>query len=267
MKKAMLLLVIAAFLSGGCSSLDTGKLPFTKKETENHDNDGNKQADKDSSGTSSPSLEAAYFNDIDTVDGRKVIQNPFNHLALVNKDYALPSSYVPDDLVRANVAFSFGDQQLEKALLREEAAEAMEKMFNEAKQQGVELFAVSGYRSHVRQTEVFDAEVQRVGEEKAAEAVAYPGNSEHQTGLAMDISGQSIGFALSEEFGSVKEGHWLADHAHNFGFILRYPKGKEEITGYQYEPWHFRYVGKKAATEIYKNKWTLEEYFKTVRKI
>ena len=83
----------------------------------------------------------------------------------------------------------------------------------------------------------------------------------------MDISARSVNLNLVGEFGNTVEGKWLSENAHRFGFILRYPKWEEKITGYIYEPWHFRYVGKKAATEIYKNKWTLEEYFDIVQKI
>lgn len=169
--------------------------------------------------------------------------------------------------MRPKVEFSFGNQDIEKSYMRKEAAKALEDMFNGAKKSGITLYAVSGYRSYNRQTEVYDAEVSRVGEEKAVQAVAYPGNSEHQTGLAMDISSESADFLLTEGFGETKEGKWLKENAHLYGFILRYPKGKEKITQYKFEPWHFRYVGKKSAKDIYENDWTLEEYFKVVRKI
>ncbi|MEI2368124.1 M15 family metallopeptidase [Niallia circulans] len=212
-------------------------------------------------------LESIFFNDIKEVDGRKIIQNPTNIVSLVNKEFGLPDGYAPKDLVRPNVEFSFGNQDIEKSYMRKEAAKALEDMFNDAKKSGITLYAVSGYRSYNRQTEVYDAEVSRVGKEKAVQAVAYPGNSEHQTGLAMDISSESANFLLTEEFGETKEGKWLKENAHLYGFILRYPKGKEKITQYEFEPWHFRYVGKKSAKDIYENDWTLEEYFKVVRKI
>lgn len=212
-------------------------------------------------------LEAAYFNDIVEVNGRKVIQNPTNMLVLVNKEFGLPDGYAPEDLVRPNVPFSFGDQDIEKSYMRKEAAQALEAMFADAANNGIQLHAVSGYRSYQRQTEVFNAEVANSGQEQAVQVVAVPGNSEHQTGLAMDISSASANFALSEQFGQTPEGKWLVDHAHRFGFILRYPKGKEGITGYQYESWHFRYVGVKAATEMYQHQLTLEEYFNAVEKM
>ncbi|MGI8383732.1 D-alanyl-D-alanine carboxypeptidase family protein [Robertmurraya sp. P23] len=214
-----------------------------------------------------PTLEAIFFNDVKEVDGKQVIQNPLNVLALVNKMFALPESYNPTDLVKPNVSFSFGDQTIEKSLMRQEAAIALEKMFAEAKASGIELYAVSGYRSYDRQQILFDAEVKKSGEEMAAQVVAVPGNSEHQSGLAMDISAKSANLGLTESFGETNEGKWLAANAHKYGFILRYPKGKETITGYQYEPWHFRFVGVDAAQTIFEKNITLEEYFDIVEKI
>ena len=213
------------------------------------------------------SLEAAYFNDVKVVDGRNIIQNPENVMALVNKQFSLPDGYEPSKLMIPDVAFSYGKLDLEKSYLRQDAAQALEKLFTGALNEGVELFAVSGYRSFTRQSQVFEAEVSKVGKEKAVQAVAIPGSSEHQTGLSMDISSRSANLELSEEFGETMEGKWLAENAHRYGFILRYPKGKEGITGYKYEPWHFRYVGTEAATVIYEKKWTLEEYFDIVKKI
>ncbi|MEK5523233.1 peptidase M15 [Heyndrickxia sporothermodurans] len=210
-------------------------------------------------------LESKYFNHIKDVNGQKLIENNSNILALVNKTYSI-GNYIPNDLVRPKVLFSFGDQDIEKSYMRKEAAGALEKMFQNAKSDGIDLYASSGYRSYKRQKEVLNAEIANVGKEKAVQAVAIPGQSEHQTGLAMDITSKSVNFLLTESFEKQKEGIWLREHAHEYGFILRYPKGKEKITGYEYEPWHFRYVGKKVATIIYKNNWTLEEYFKHVKK-
>lgn len=212
-------------------------------------------------------LEAAYFNEINEVDGKKVILNPANILSLTNKEFYLPADYAPNDLVRPNVAFSFGDEDVEKSYLRSEAAAALEKMFAAAKEEGVILYAVSGYRSYDRQKAVLAAEINRVGKEKAEQAVAIPGTSEHQSGLAMDISSESEGYLLTENFELQAEGIWLRENAHRFGFILRYPKEKEDITEYQYEPWHFRYVGEDAAKIMYENDWTLEEFFSHVKKI
>ena len=188
-----------------------------------------------------------------------VIENPYEILALVNKSYALPSDYEPHDLVVPDVRFPFTEFH-EKKQLRKEAAIALEELFSAADREGIELFAVSGYRSYERQEAIFAAYVEQHGEEHANTFSARAGESEHQTGLVMDVSSQDVGFDLVTEFGETKAGKWVAENAHKYGYIIRYPKGKEHITKYQYEPWHLRYVGVNAATEIYENDLTLEEY-------
>lgn len=125
---------------------------------------------------------------------------------------------------------------------------------------GIELAAVSGFRSYERQAAIFANAVQRKGEVEANRVSARPGQSEHQTGLAMDVSSASVGYALVEAFGETVEGKWLAQNAPKYGFIIRYPKGKEHITGYRYEPWHLRYVGVEHAMKISQRGLTLEEY-------
>jgi zinc D-Ala-D-Ala carboxypeptidase len=212
-------------------------------------------------------LEERFFNNVKEQNGRLVIQNPDNILALVNKDQGLPETYKPSDLIIPNVQFSFGKEDIPKSYLRKEAAMALEQMFLAAGKEQIELFAVSGYRSYNKQQAIYNLEIQKWGEEKAVQAVALPGHSEHQTGLAMDITSKSVQFKLTEEFGQTLEGKWVAENAHKFGFIIRYPKGKEHITGYQYEPWHIRYVGKKAAKVIFEKGLTLEEYFELVKKV
>lgn len=212
-------------------------------------------------------LDAEFFNQVENVNGQPTIVNPENILVMVNKEVALQKDYQPNDLVRPNVSFSFGDQQLEKSLMRKDAALALEKMFVEANKNGVKLVAASGYRSYERQEFLFNQEVENVGLAKAEVAVAKPGMSEHQTGLTMDITSASMNYSLSEDFENQVEGKWLIENAHRFGFILRYPKSKESITKYKYEPWHYRYVGVEAATLIHENGWTLEEYFKNVKKV
>ncbi|MDQ0225239.1 M15 family metallopeptidase [Metabacillus niabensis] len=212
-------------------------------------------------------LEGQYFNSVKQVDGNQVIENPTNILAMVNKEFTLPEDYEPNDLVIPNVEFSFGDADIPQAYLRKEAANALEELFQLAKKDGIELIAVSGYRSYSRQKGIFDAEKKAKGEEAALHAVALPGQSEHQSGLAMDITSKSVNLEITEEFANTAEGKWVDANAHKAGFIIRYPKGKENITGYQFEPWHLRYIGKEKASVIYKNKLTLEEYFNKVKKI
>jgi D-alanyl-D-alanine carboxypeptidase len=104
------------------------------------------------------------------------------------------------------------------------------------------------------------ARAKQRGEEVANKTTAYPGQSEHQTGLAMDVSSASVNYQLLESFGETTEGIWLAENAPDFGFIIRYPKGKEEITGYSYEPWHLRYLGIETALQVSARGITYEEY-------
>ncbi|MBM7584220.1 D-alanyl-D-alanine carboxypeptidase [Bacillus pakistanensis] len=280
MKKAMILSATTLLLLSGCQQVEewTDNLMGEKEQAEEpvkpkqeskeQVEEKEKPITKEPEETVPPELQLQeqYFNDVQVVDGKKMIQNPQNVLALVNKEFAL-GEYKPNDLVRPNVPFVFGEKDLEKAHLRNEAAKALENMFNEAKKQNIYLTAVSGYRSYDYQKMLLEREIAQFGKEKAVLAVAPPGQSEHQSGLAMDISSQSNDFKIDEAFGKTKEGIWLKENAHLFGYILRYPQGKEDITHYQYEPWHFRYVGKDAAKVIFENDWTLEEYFQNVKKI
>jgi D-alanyl-D-alanine carboxypeptidase len=195
--------------------------------------------------------------------GRAVITNASSLYVLVNKKRNLPSDYVPDDLTVPDVPFSFSGDS-EKKKMRKEAAAALEKLFAGAEKAGIHLKAVSGYRSYARQKAIFSANAAAKGEEAANRTSARPGQSEHQTGLAMDVSSASVGYALEESFGNTKEGRWLAAHAADYGFVIRYPKGKENITGYSYEPWHIRYLGKEAAAAVTESKLTLEQYYDTL---
>ncbi|AFV02853.1 D-alanyl-D-alanine carboxypeptidase [Dehalobacter sp. UNSWDHB] len=179
---------------------------------------------------------------------------------LVNKQNQLPSDYVPPDLVEVNIPFTF-KEKAEKRMLRQEAAAKLEELFSAAKENGVIFYGVSGYRSYQTQQDLFASFTRRYGtEEKANQISARPGESEHQTGLAMDVSCQSVNFGLEETFGDTDEYVWLKDNAHRFGFIIRYPKGKEYLTEYTYEPWHLRYIGQDLATKLYEQHLTYEEY-------
>lgn len=195
-----------------------------------------------------------------TIDAQAVVTNSEAMTVIVNKQRSLPEGYEPDDLVEPNVPFSF-DGPHEKRHMRKEAAEALEKLFAGAKADDIELRAVSGYRSYQRQVSIYNNNVKTKGQEYTDRVSSVPGHSEHQTGLAIDISSPSVGNAIEEVFGTSKEGQWLAEHAAEYGFIIRYPKGEEAITGYVYEPWHIRYVGTDLAPDIVKSGLTLEEYF------
>ncbi len=155
---------------------------------------------------------------------------------IANKSYALPNTYTPGGLTKETTA-------------------AFDKMKAAAKKEGINLNIISGYRSYTKQQSTYNRYVNRDGKKEADRYSARPGHSEHQTGLAFDVN------SLEQSFGNTKTGKWLSENCYKYGFILRYPKGKENITGYMYEPWHFRYIGNEAK-ELYNNgNWiTLEEY-------
>lgn len=179
-------------------------------------------------------------------------------IILVNKEYELDEDYAPDDLVTVNVPTVLKNPEVNQ--LREVAADALKIMFDKAENSGVYLHARSGYRSYQTQVQLFQNYSNSHGEEAANRYSARPGQSEHQTGLVMDVTSESVNYQLQESFGETKEGKWLKEHAHEFGFIIRYPKDGEDITGYIYEPWHIRYLGIEMATKVYECGLTYEEY-------
>lgn len=181
-------------------------------------------------------------------------------LILANKSWELPETYIPGDLVTAEVRFA-PNVLPEKKKLRSEAAEALAALMNGATDEGIKMYCVSGYRSYATQNAIYQAKLKAVGLEYTSKYVAYPGQSEHQTGLAMDVTNEAgVQKPLTQDFGQSKEGKWLQANAHVYGFIIRYPAGKESITGYNYEPWHIRYVGTDVAQIIQAQDITLEEY-------
>jgi zinc D-Ala-D-Ala carboxypeptidase len=141
------------------------------------------------------------------------------------------------------------------------AQPALEQRFAAAAEDGVTLVFGSGYRSEALQRQFYESYVARDGQAAADRYSARPGTSEHQTGLAVDITSVGGRCHLEVCFEDLPEGQWLAANAHRYGFIIRYPDGKESITGYQYEPWHMRYVGTELSAEINRTGLTLEEFF------
>jgi len=176
---------------------------------------------------------------------------------LVNKKNWLAKDYVARDLVQVKVQFVPDILEMSR-MMRKEAAGALEKLFSGAKRKKVILFGVSGYRSYERQREIFKMHKKKDGEE-ANRYSARAGQSEHQTGLAMDVTCEAVNFELCEEFANTREYEWLKENAYKYGFVIRYPKEKEDVTGYQFEPWHLRYVGKKMAKVMFEKKMVLEE--------
>ena len=187
-----------------------------------------------------------------------IIENPERIDALVNKKRSLPADYIPKDLVNIDVLHKV--EKPESKMLRKEASDALTKLFEAAKANGYEFWAVSGYRSYNRQVYLFNNYAKNHGEEEANRFSARPGQSEHQTGLTMDVSIARLNYDLVEELGETPEGKWLAGNAYKYGFIIRYPKGAEHITGYQYEPWHIRYLGMDLAAKVSESKLTYDEY-------
>lgn len=178
------------------------------------------------------------------------IDDPASIWVVVNKKRPLPSSYAPADLV------NLGSKQM-----RTEAATALKKLFSGAANAGISLKYVSGYRSYGYQTTLYNNYVAADGQAKADTYSARPGHSEHQSGLAMDVGNTDGNCELDVCFGQTAAGQWVAAHAHEYGFVVRYTADKTAVTGYQYEPWHLRYVGTWLAQKIHDTPQTLEEYF------
>ena len=179
---------------------------------------------------------------------------------LVNKDPEnhLDPSYKAEDL--EPVKYYAADRNKYTRFMRAEAAEAFHRLVETAAEEGIDIVMTTAYRSYEFQQILWDNYVAQKGEEEANKTSARPGESEHQTGLAVDLSTSEIDYRNSSDFADTAAGRWVAENAHKFGFILRFPEDKTDITGYSYEPWHIRYVGLTAAADIYEENLTLEEY-------
>ena len=193
-----------------------------------------------------PFFESKFYQDI------KEVSNPDDILVLVNKRYKLPPDYSPADLEPISEFYSYQDKQV-----RSVVKEAFESLSEDAMVLGYRIIASSAYRDYNYQDMLYQGYVKEKGLDYADMCSARPGHSEHQTGLSIDVTGSNLDYNLFEES---NEFEWMRDNAHLYGFIMRYPKNKEHITGFKYEPWHYRYVGVEVATEIYENDLTLEEY-------
>lgn len=191
----------------------------------------------------------------ENINPKKVI-NTVNedYTILVNKTNVLRSNYTPKNLVKLNIEF-LSDTSNEARCMEKKAADSLEDLVTTAKKENIILIGSSAYRSYKSQLRILKEETDKKGVDYADKYVAKPGQSEHQSGLAIDVTNRVRCFDKTS-----KEAQWLANNAYKFGFILRYPDGKEDITGYNYEPWHIRYVGKDIAKEIYMKNITLEEY-------
>lgn len=188
-----------------------------------------------------------FYKDINIV-------NSNNISILINKNNKLSSNYIPYDLEPISLEFSCKDK-----LLRHEAKIYFEEMAKKAKEDDMHIIAVSTYRSYEYQEKLYNNYVKKDGFYYAETCSARPGHSEHQTGLAVDIADLSLDY---DNFEKTKEFIWMQKNSYKYGFILRYPKASFHITGFKYEPWHYRYVGIKIAKYIHDNNITLEEYKK-----
>lgn len=217
-------------------------LASSEKNSENSSANSGEQPIKQPVKETPPATE-----EVELENGYIVGQNPATEptfvkgVLIANKKNPLPSTYNKGEDPKARAAF--------------------EKMAKAAMENGIELVAFSGFRSYDYQKTLYDRYVKRDGKEAADRYSARPGYSEHQTGLAFDIGEKGReDLWLTNEFGDTEAGQWLAQNAHKYGFILRYPKGKEEITGFMHESWHFRYLEGELAKKVFEAGVTLEEY-------
>ena len=177
---------------------------------------------------------------------------------LVNKYYYLENDYVPDNLKTISKRYALGGMRLVS-----EARDAFEDMAEAAEEEDLSIIAMSSYRSYDYQVDLYDRYAKSDGKEEADTYSGRPGHSEHQTGLAVDVYDGELDYTKFEKTNEYK---WMMKHAHEYGFILRFPQDKEEETGYHFESWHYRYVGKEAATYIKENNISFEEYYATIIK-
>lgn len=187
--------------------------------------------------------------------------DPASPWVVVNKKNPVaPVTYTPIDLRKPLVPLRVpGANEMQ---LRDEAATALEKMFADAKVAGVTVQVSTAYRGYAYQKTLYDGYVATQGQANADTVSARPGYSEHQTGWAVDIRSVPDICGLEACFGNTAEGKWLAANAYKYGYLLRYPSDKVTVTGYNYEPWHFRYIGSSLSQELYKQQvTTLEEFF------
>lgn len=219
-----------------------GEKYYLSKNLEKYLNYSNNNTDKstdDIIAIVNVGADKAWYEDLKTTSLSKGIS------MLVNKFYALPDDYNPDDIVNISIQYAYDNQTI-----KEEVYNNYIRMWKAANDEGLVLIVNSSFRTLEQQKKEYDI----AGDEYAAR----PGHSEHQTGLAIDIVTYDI---IGNQFEETNEFKWLQNNAHNYGFILRFPKGKEYLTGYNYESWHYRYLGADLATKVYESGLTYDEYY------
>lgn len=244
-KRIAAIIVIAFLLAGGLVYVQTQKEPKTK--------DTNQPPT-----TNTPISQPQGFNKTlySTTD-------PTSIWFIANKHSPLPISYEPSDLTVLQVPLRLNASEMQMKI-RKVAATDLTQLFTDAKSSGLQLQFGSGYRSAAYQKVLYDGYVSSMGKAEADRSSARPGHSEHQTGLTLDFTRIDAKCHLETCFADTNEGKWLAENAYKYGFILRYTSDKEQVTGYMFEPWHYRYVGRELAAEMHTTGVkTLEEFFDT----
>ncbi len=188
-----------------------------------------------------------YYEDLKETD-----TSNFNSM-LVNKYYALSNDYEVKDIVKCSSAYAYANNELNK-----EAYEAFKSLADAAKKEGHVILILSSYRTYEKQDSLWKQRKDLYGIKKADAYAARAGSSEHETGLAIDVAEY---LDKNDEFGKTESFIWMQENAYKYGFILRYPENKENITGYSYEPWHYRYLGVELATKVYNEGITFDEYY------
>jgi zinc D-Ala-D-Ala carboxypeptidase len=258
--RAALTAVAAVILLTACASSSAAPSATPKAESTPEAQSSAPAVDQPTTPTPEPptaSASAAAPTEAALDRDRLSIDDPDSLWVVVNKLRPLqPADYEPSDLVDVPVPYVWAPQ------LRREASDAVVALFAAAADEGLQLASQSAYRSYPTQVDVYGGLVNERGQDAADQTSARPGHSEHQTGLAIDISALPANCSLDQCFADTPQGKWLAKNAWRFGFVLRYPDGATPITGYEYEPWHFRYVGKDLAAAMHDEKVaTLEEFF------
>lgn len=237
--KAMVLALVLAGLAFALGYYFLKPEPAAEKSQANHQN------------TQQPAGNSSAFD-----KSKHSLSAPDSLWAVLNKGRKLSADYVPPDLVILEVRSRSAGIKL-----RKEASKSLNQLFAAAAAEKVSLLAVSAYRSYSYQSTIYKNYVATQGQAATDATSARPGHSEHQTGLAIDLGAVNRNCELEECFGQTSEGRWLAANAHKYGFIIRYPQQKRQLTGYSYEPWHLRFVGKELAAELNKSGLVMEQFF------
>ncbi len=230
---AGIILLAAVLLFSDTDEIGSGE-SLSVQQTENsaeeeHTEETIAEAESATESATEAATEEARFA-VENIDGMTYIDG----ILIANKTYSLPADYDPG--------------------VNEEALNAFYEMQEDAAAEGLNIYISSDYRSYDDQERIYNSYCDSDGQEIADTYSSRPGHSDHQTGLAFDLN------SIDDSFGLTPESDWVAENCYKYGFIIRFPEGKEEYTGYQYEPWHIRYIGTEKAAEVYESSLSLEEF-------